>query len=349
MNRDNESVDYSILLLTYNQAQVVKAALRPLISQVGAKGELVICDDASSDETLEVIDTELAAHYCEKNIRVVRRPRNLGLVKNFSDGALLCKGEIIIVAAGDDISAPDRAQKIIEEFRSDAETMLVFSNWTPISPHGKNATVKLRKKQKFSYNLVSPSRSLHAQAPIIGACAAYRRCLFEIFGPLAECRIIEDQAMWIRGLILGNLSLIEEPLVKYRLRDMTKYAEQDKPYFEKGKNRLLAHSSRSLKRYETCKRQWLADIETAKLKGYLKDEEYLSLVDAANYTFEKSRFSRYCLYRAPLRLWYGSFKRLLPRCRTSHRSRRMFILVKLRLSRSRQTKKLHRTGAILKR
>ena len=91
--------------------------------------ELVICDDASTDNTVEKAKSVLenSGWNCWK---IVKNEHNLGNRKNaikcYSE---CCTGDVIIVADPDDVSYPDRFKTLLEKF-SDPDVCMVFSNAT---------------------------------------------------------------------------------------------------------------------------------------------------------------------------------------------------------------------------
>ena len=127
----------SLLFITYNHARFVAEAIRSAMAQDYSDLELVVCDDASTDDTRKILEAELTK--CPQHLTQVQAhsSENVGLISNFNRGIAACSGEVVIVMSGDDISCPDRVSKIVEEFVKNPRSMLVYSNYQSIDSAGR--------------------------------------------------------------------------------------------------------------------------------------------------------------------------------------------------------------------
>lgn len=90
----------SILLPTYNSERYIRQALDSLLSQSHSNIEVVISDDASSDETVKIL-----SEYKEQHPQLVKlfvQEKNLGVTRNCNFILKRCSGEFILFFAGDD-------------------------------------------------------------------------------------------------------------------------------------------------------------------------------------------------------------------------------------------------------
>lgn len=95
------NIKISIIVITYNQEKYIRAALDSIFSQkTEHKVEIIIADDASSDETPSVI-REFAEKYPKKVILITRK-NNLGSWNNFIDAIRRASGDYIAICEGDD-------------------------------------------------------------------------------------------------------------------------------------------------------------------------------------------------------------------------------------------------------
>lgn len=90
----------SVALITYNHAPFVAKALESILTQnIDFEIEIVVGDDFSTDETLNILE-----EYASENssIKIIKRNRNIGPTKNLWETFVNCKGKYIAVLEGDD-------------------------------------------------------------------------------------------------------------------------------------------------------------------------------------------------------------------------------------------------------
>lgn len=114
----------SIGLPIYNGENFIKESLDSILAQTFTDFELIISDNASTDQT-EDICREYAAK--DKRIRYYRNQQNLGAAKNFNLVFELSSGEYFKWAAHDDIIAPNFLQKAVEVLDRDPSIVLCHS------------------------------------------------------------------------------------------------------------------------------------------------------------------------------------------------------------------------------
>lgn len=123
----------SIGMPVYNGGQFLKEALDALLAQTFKDFELIISDNASTDET-EAICRE----YLKKDsrIRYFRNKENLGAAFNYNRSFDLALGEYFKWAAADDLCAPDYLEKCVEVLERHPEVVLCYPKTTIIDERG---------------------------------------------------------------------------------------------------------------------------------------------------------------------------------------------------------------------
>lgn len=92
----------AILLVTYNHSKYVRRALESILFQdIELDYEIVIADDASTDDTREVIREFLEVNG-KTNFRFLDYSRNLGITKNYQRSVYACNSEYVAILEGDD-------------------------------------------------------------------------------------------------------------------------------------------------------------------------------------------------------------------------------------------------------
>ena len=116
----------SVALRTYNGERFLSRQLASMQQQTRLPDELVICDDCSTDHTVEILqDFAASAGF---PVRLTRNQSNLGFVANFERAIQLCQGDLIALSDQVDIWDSTRLQRSEQEFLEHPEVGLVFSD-----------------------------------------------------------------------------------------------------------------------------------------------------------------------------------------------------------------------------
>ncbi len=107
----NHNLKFSILIPSYNGADVIDEAIKSVINQGYKNYEIVINDDASKDATLYKIKS-----IANKRIRLFKNKKNLGYPGNLNQCLSHAKGDIIYLLGQDDILSPDALLKTNKAF-----------------------------------------------------------------------------------------------------------------------------------------------------------------------------------------------------------------------------------------
>ena len=121
----------SVVLATYNGELFIEEQIKSILQQTYSPIELIIVDDASTDNTLSILHQFEATHSC---IRLFTSERNLGYIKNFEKGMLLATGEYIALSDQDDIWEVGKLCRLMEETGNHE---LIYSDSLLIDENGK--------------------------------------------------------------------------------------------------------------------------------------------------------------------------------------------------------------------
>jgi glycosyltransferase involved in cell wall biosynthesis len=103
----------SVLMPVYNCASTVSEAVASIVAQTFADWELIVIDDGSTDETLEVI-----SKFSDSRIRVIEGRINKRLPARLNEAVALSTGKFIARMDGDDISYPERLRLQVDFLQS---------------------------------------------------------------------------------------------------------------------------------------------------------------------------------------------------------------------------------------
>lgn len=206
-------ISFSLILFTYNQEKFVSQAVNAALSQKCDPIEILITDDCSKDKTFDIVQDTVKNYKGPHKILLNRNNKNLGLSSHIDKAHELSSGDVIIGAAGDDISHPNRCQKIIECFKSKSP-LLVFSHADVIDSSGQETSHGYSNATLYKSNdiiEIARSGSLY-----LGATGAWHRNLYDKYGPIEEYAY-EDLIFGFRAALEKNFYILHEPLVTYRL------------------------------------------------------------------------------------------------------------------------------------
>ncbi|RQH04476.1 glycosyltransferase family 2 protein [Paraburkholderia dinghuensis] len=191
----------SLLLLTYNQEAIVKEAALACLSQDYEPLEIVFSDDASTDGTFAMLEEIARSYEGPHNLVVRRNPKNAGIGQHYNEAIAASTGELIITAAGDDISEPDRVRRLIEAWESAGRAPdLLSSHFTIIDSNGR----KWDKVETHDLGRASLSSWTKGHPFTVGATHAFTRRLFDEYGPLGADVWYEDPVIMLRALMSGG-------------------------------------------------------------------------------------------------------------------------------------------------
>lgn len=93
----------SVCMGTYNGEKYISQQLESIFRQTAAPDEVVLCDDGSTDGTVEVIRSFVEKHGLEGKWKLFLNEKNKGYPENFYYAMSLCTGDIVFLADQDDI------------------------------------------------------------------------------------------------------------------------------------------------------------------------------------------------------------------------------------------------------
>jgi glycosyltransferase involved in cell wall biosynthesis len=204
----------TILLIAYNQQATIAEAIAGALAQTYTPLEIIVSDDASRDDTFAVMQAALAGYAGPHRVVLNRNPRNLGIGAHLSHLVAMSRGELLFVAAGDDVSLPQRCERVVAAWLASARQLdLIAAALVDIDDQGRGRA-SITPSDLASYR---DAADWIAQPPfVVGAAQAWTRRLFERFGPLPEGVVAEDLLMVFRAIVSGGALTLSEPLVRYR-------------------------------------------------------------------------------------------------------------------------------------
>ena len=200
----------SVLMGIYNCADTLEEAVQCIIDQTYPNWELIMCDDCSTDNTLEI-----AQKIAEKDsrIKVIKNEKNLTLAPTLNRCLEAASGKYVARMDGDDVCDPTRFEKEIAVLEEHPEYAIVSCNMNLYDDYGIYRVIKYKEvpqKQDFIKN----SQFCHA------GCMVRTEAIKSVDGysESMDYKRVEDYDLWVRMYKAGYIGYnIQEPL--YSMRD----------------------------------------------------------------------------------------------------------------------------------
>ena len=201
----------SVVMCTYNGEKYLEEQLRSIMQQTYKNLEIIINDDCSSDNTLDVakkLESE------DNRIKIYKNENNLGFNKNFEKSLEYCTGEVIALSDQDDIWELDKIEKQFN-LLTQTNSSLVYCNSQLIDIDGNNLN-----KNLFTQLHVNPISGETQLGLIFDNCVSGNTMMFKThllkkIYPIPEM-IFFDRWIAFVASYDSSIAVIKEPLVYYR-------------------------------------------------------------------------------------------------------------------------------------
>ncbi len=141
----------SICVSTYNRSHYLKASLPPILDaadEFGALIEVIVCDNASTDETELFIESLRAT----RNFKYVRNKTNVGMLGNLAVTAQAAKGQFLWILGDDDVILPNVIARVIQAIIDNPTIEFIYTNYsyTHLSLSGEASLADLLASQTLA-------------------------------------------------------------------------------------------------------------------------------------------------------------------------------------------------------
>ncbi|MFH1893699.1 MAG: glycosyltransferase [Candidatus Zixiibacteriota bacterium] len=208
-------VDYgkvSIIIPTYNRAEYLEEAIESALNQTYQNCEIIVCDDASTDDTAAVLKK------FENSITVLKHQTNRGVSAALNTCIRSSDGEYISWLSSDDVYMPEKVQTEIEFLHQNPGIGMVYSDFFYIdrfSNRGQRANVQPLTEG-------NERTELFQRNPINGCSVMFRKQCLNETGYFDEelggrAGYTADGAMWHKMVHFHRIRFLDKPLLYYRV------------------------------------------------------------------------------------------------------------------------------------
>lgn len=193
----------SVVICTFNRADLLPKAVGSVLSQSFSDFEIIIIDDASTDSTREVVGALLVK---DKRIRYFLNDNNLGIAKSRNKGVSLSNSEYVSMLDSDDYWIDDN--KLLKQVRyldDNSDVSLIGTAISLVNSYGLEI-----KKDVYHVDDKSIRANMLRKNQFSQSSVLFRKNVFDNVGGYdVGLRVCEDYDLWLRmgaDYKLANLS-----------------------------------------------------------------------------------------------------------------------------------------------
>jgi glycosyltransferase involved in cell wall biosynthesis len=217
----------SILVLTYNHERYIEQALRSVLRQETCFSyEIVVAEDCSTDSTLGIVKQVAAEN--SGLFRILHRPKNLGISRNFADAYAQCRGEFVAILEGDDFWHHNhKLQRHADTLERHKKCSFVFNDVCVLDEYGG-------LKEGLYPSYIKSKLRLHdflADNFINCSSLTFRHRLISTFPKWFLSLRFYDWPLHVLHLLHGYAIYLREPMSTYRIHNSSAWHgcdEQDR-------------------------------------------------------------------------------------------------------------------------
>lgn len=218
-------MNVSVVMATWQGQRYLRAQLASIVGQSRPIDELVVVDDASDDDTLDILH-ELAERAPFK-VHIVASPERQGSTGAFAHAIEQAEGDLIALADQDDLWYPHKIARLVETFDEHPDTAYVFTDAHLLDGSDRPLPGTLWSTRRFTPALQEAVRRdpLSQLAPnflVTGCTMAFRAELRSLILPIPEPDpdqppVVHDRWISVVLAAIGGVVPLDEPLMAYRI------------------------------------------------------------------------------------------------------------------------------------
>lgn len=191
----------------YNESEFIRDSVASVLNQTFKNFELIIIDDASTDDTVFKI-----RQFNDSRINLIIKSANSGYTKSLNHGIEIARGKYIARMDGDDICIPFRFKKQIEFLEANSSYILCGSQFERIDE--KKGHLLPTEDKDIKSNLFLGNQFIHPSIMIRKSVLIDYNLRYDENKEPAE-----DFDLWVRLMPYGRFKNVSEPLLKYRIHN----------------------------------------------------------------------------------------------------------------------------------
>lgn len=210
----------SVCIPTYNRSNYLQYSLNSVLNQSYQDFELIICDDASTDNTPEIV-----SQFNDHRIKYLRHPQNIGRSKNMRSGFAQSQGEYFMKFDDDDAITKEFLSKTIAILDNNKNVDFVCTNhWIIDANNRRNESATRENSEKWGKNKIQEgiikdllTETFEYQSLQVGSTLFRKKCLEKVDYMRPEADGCEDFDLLVRLALDEAIGyFLPELLMEYR-------------------------------------------------------------------------------------------------------------------------------------
>ena len=207
----------SVIIPNYNHGQYLGQRLESVFNQTYPYFEVIILDDCSTDNSIEIINCYKENPHLSK---IVLNETNSGnTFKQWDNGIKLAKGDIIWIAESDDYCKLNMLEELVEAYTRYHDVVIAFAPVVFVNENGqitgyysKEGRTQFVKGSRFIPNYLAIDNVVHN-----ASCAIFsRKAAISISHVYSRYRGVGDWWFWTLLAELGNVVIVNKHLSYFR-------------------------------------------------------------------------------------------------------------------------------------
>lgn len=214
-------IKVSVALCTYNGEKYLDQQLQSIIKQTRPVDEIIICDDCSKDNTVQIIKDYQKHHAGLIKLKI--NPKNIQSVKNFQQGLQLSTGDIIFLSDQDDLWSANKVEHYLNHFELNPNIEVICSNGHLIDENNQSLDRRtiwdlpylahLQNQQIDLFHLICYTSNIAT-----GASMALRKSFLNEILPIPSLqKMHHDEWIALIASYHNSFSLLNDKLFSYRI------------------------------------------------------------------------------------------------------------------------------------
>jgi len=216
-----EDLVVDILMSTYNGEKYIEEQINSLLAQSYTNWHLIIRDDYSSDNTIQIIE-KFQKQYPQKISIIKDDLKNLGINQSFFVLMQKSRADYLMFCDQDDFWLPDKIKLTLERMleleknQIDKQPALVFSDLKVVNENLKPIAESFWKIMSINPNNAKQINKIIVRNSVTGCTMMINKPLKNLIEKIPQTALIHDWWITLLACLFARISYINQPTILYR-------------------------------------------------------------------------------------------------------------------------------------